>query len=220
MTDTPEESLGLRASKKIATRRALRRSAIELVLEHGLDGVTVEDIAVRAGVSPRTFFNYFPTKESALVGIDPDVVTTLLDTLRERPAAETPLQALCEVLIGRAPLTESDRDLWEARHTLARRHPSLSSERYGASAAWNDQLTAVFAERLGLEEPDAYCRLVAEVGSMARRTAVGLWLDSPREQSLVPLLRATFDLIAAGLPVDHSQFPPRGRFSPTRSASS
>lgn len=59
---------GLRYRKKIKARTSVERAALELVLERGYDGVTVEDICVRAEVSKKTFFNYFPSKVAAIVG--------------------------------------------------------------------------------------------------------------------------------------------------------
>jgi len=71
--------VSLRERKKLATRRLLRRAALELVGERGLANVTVEDIAEAADVSPRTFFNYFPSKEAALFGGEPDRAAGLRD---------------------------------------------------------------------------------------------------------------------------------------------
>ena len=84
----------LRERKKLATRRLLRRTTLELVARHGFPNVTVEDIAEAADVSPRTFFNYFPSKEAALFGPDPSRGMSL----RERIAHESPGAPALDVL--------------------------------------------------------------------------------------------------------------------------
>jgi len=85
---------GLRERKKLATRLALHQAALELVAERGLDGVSVDDIAARADVSPRTFFNYFSTKDEAVLGLDPTATERLVAAFRARPATESPVQAM------------------------------------------------------------------------------------------------------------------------------
>ncbi len=74
---------GLRERKKRARREALVDAAQTLVLERGLDAVTVEDICAAVGVSPRTFFNYFPAKDDAVLGLEdfsvrPEVVASFV----------------------------------------------------------------------------------------------------------------------------------------------
>ena len=63
----------LRSKKARLTRNALHEAAITRVLEDGLACATVANIAADAGVSTRTFFNYFETKEDAIVGLGPEV---------------------------------------------------------------------------------------------------------------------------------------------------
>lgn len=63
---------GLRERKKRATRAALAEAAVRLAAEHGAEKVTVEAISAAAGVSVRTFFNYFDSRDEAFVVIDAD----------------------------------------------------------------------------------------------------------------------------------------------------
>lgn len=85
-TTEGDRPVGLRERKRRATRAAIERAAITLVDECGYDGVTVAQICDRANVSQGTFFNYFPTKDAAIVGIgvyelDPKTVHAAFDRL-------------------------------------------------------------------------------------------------------------------------------------------
>ena len=83
---------GLRERKKLATRLALHEAALRLVAERGLDAVSVDDIADQADVSPRTFFNYFPSKVDAVLGLDPEAPRRQADAFLGRPADESPFR--------------------------------------------------------------------------------------------------------------------------------
>src|SRR5579872_3259064 len=93
-----EPPVSLRERKKLATRRLLRRAALGLVAERGLANVTVEDIAEAAEVSPRTFFNYFPSKEAVLFGGDPDRAAALRAAIVSTVPGQPALDALRLVL--------------------------------------------------------------------------------------------------------------------------
>src|SRR6478609_8652693 len=92
--DHRQVTSGLRERKKLATRLALHAAALQLVAERGLDHVSVDDIAARADVSPRTFFNYFSSKDEAVLGLDPEAIHRQVRALHDRPAAESPVEAL------------------------------------------------------------------------------------------------------------------------------
>src|SRR6188472_1015635 len=98
-----ETTGGLRERKKEATRRALHEAAVRLTVEHGLDEVTVEAIADAAGVSRRTFSNYFGGKEDALLYGGEQRMRSMLEAFEARPPEEsswTALRASFGVLYG------------------------------------------------------------------------------------------------------------------------
>src|ERR1700722_11417966 len=100
MTVTPATGppVSLRERKKLATRRLLRRAALELVAERGLSNVTVEDIAEAGEVAPRTFFNYFASKEAVLFGGDPERAADLRERVASWEPGKSALDALRVVL--------------------------------------------------------------------------------------------------------------------------
>ncbi|MGG5171971.1 TetR family transcriptional regulator [Pseudarthrobacter sp. J1738] len=59
---------GLRDRKRLKTRKAVTAAARSLTATHGLNGFTIEEVCEQVGISRRTFFNYFPSKEDAILG--------------------------------------------------------------------------------------------------------------------------------------------------------
>lgn len=88
---------GLREQNKTVTRRAIQRAAVELFEEQGYDATTVDDVASRANVAPRTFFRYFPSKELTL--FSEDVSERLAILVLAAPAHLSPL-AVLEYSVG------------------------------------------------------------------------------------------------------------------------
>lgn len=91
---------GRREENKARTRSALEQAAARLFEQHGFAATTVRDIAAAAGVGERTFFRYFPSKEDLVLQQVRDLIPGLTDAIRARPAAEPPLTALCEAIVG------------------------------------------------------------------------------------------------------------------------
>ena len=71
----PGSDLGLREQKRLATKHRIEDAATRLVDESSFDKVTIEEICEAAGISRRTFFNYFSTKESAVIGASSEPLT-------------------------------------------------------------------------------------------------------------------------------------------------
>jgi AcrR family transcriptional regulator len=166
---------GLRERKKRQVRDSMHRAALELVAEHGLDSVTVEMIAERAGVSPRTFFNHWSTKETAILGL---VIHSPVDfqrqLLTEAPDA-TPEQALRIVLRTLTRAAETDLDLRELKKEVLRREPQLHAVSAGRTIHMQAALVAAFEQRVrhGAMPPERIDELDAEMGEAFSEISTG-----------------------------------------------
>jgi AcrR family transcriptional regulator len=192
---------GLRERKKAETRQGLMTAAVRLAEELGPERVTVEAIAEAAGVSPRTFFNYFQSKEDAIVGVSPTETIELLEDLAARPADEAPFDSLRAMALAAAARLEAKADDMMARHRLTQAHPSLAMRRAARFTEVERLLAEVIAERTGLDvDRDPYPMLAASAALSAIRVAMSAWQERDRRGPLVDLLDETFTLLALGLP--------------------
>ena len=193
---------GLRERKKLATRLALHQAALQLVAERGLDGVSVDDIAARADVSPRTFFNYFPTKDDAVVGIDASAVGQAAERFAARPAHESPVEALRAVHAQQASeMAGEPETLWPLRLRVIDEHPVLIARLHAVFGSAERALAEAIAVRTGTAAgADLYPTLLAAVSGVAMRAALHAWLASDFTASLPALVDEAWDALAAGLP--------------------
>jgi AcrR family transcriptional regulator len=193
---------GLRERKKAETRRALSSAAVRLARAHGPDGVTIEAIAAAAGVSPRTFFNYFASKDDAIVGIAPAEASGLVRDLADQPGDATPLDALRGMCMAAVPRVEESADELWARHQLAQDHPHLAARRAAAFAEVERRLAAEIARRTGRDlDRDPYPVLVVTAASGALRTALSVWQERGRTEPLADVLDEAFRHVEAGFMV-------------------
>ncbi|MFI2200205.1 TetR/AcrR family transcriptional regulator [Streptomyces sp. NPDC020192] len=95
---TGETEPGRRDRKKAATRRTLLQTATRMFAERGYQETTVKDIAAAAGVTERTFFRYFPSKEDLVFAEILDFVPLVQQEILRRPAGEPPLRAVLNSL--------------------------------------------------------------------------------------------------------------------------
>jgi AcrR family transcriptional regulator len=186
-----------RTLNKLATHRALASAARELTLEQGLDAVTVDDIADAAGVSPRTFFNYFSCKEEAIVGADATVINAAADQVRNRPADEDPFTALLAVLTAGEDAEYARR--WKVRAELTAQYPELMPRHLAAIVAFERALTSAVADRLGTDaETDPYPKLIVTSAVAALRSTMEWWLDNGQPIPFRDALGNAFALLASG----------------------
>ncbi|MFI6094617.1 TetR/AcrR family transcriptional regulator [Lentzea sp. NPDC051213] len=191
---------GLRERKKAATKAALGDAAWSLCVEHGLDGVTVEQIAHAAGVSLRTFFNYFSSKEEAVVAGDSTMAEAFVQAFTLRPAGEPVLVALREALNSLYP-RHVDLDRLRQLREL-RRTPALLPHLFNAYSAREQELTAAIAVRCGVDaDEDPYPAVAASTFLASMRAVVQWWLDTPQASeryTAAELVGKMIDQLGAG----------------------
>ena len=164
---------GLRERKKQATRKTLREAALRLALERGPDNVRVDDIAEAAGVSPRTYNNYFSSREQAIVAaVTAEREARVAAAVAARPAAVRLADAITEAIVEQ--YTEPGDDARDALLLITTR-PALRAAFLGAAAGIEHPLTAVIAERIGDTGQHTAQVLAASVAA-AVRIALERWL--------------------------------------------
>jgi AcrR family transcriptional regulator len=200
MNDQP----GLRQRKKLATREALRLAALRLAVEKGWEQVRVEDIAAEAGVSPRTFNNYFASKDEAFLATAYDRGARMQAALAARPADEPLWPAVINAVVG--GFADEAVDLRQARRI--RPTPALAAEQLKAIMVIERALADEIARRIGADlEHDLYPRLVAGAAISATRVTVEHWLRSESDLPFPPVLREALERVAAGLPLPAERRP-------------
>jgi AcrR family transcriptional regulator len=182
---------GLRERKKLATRQALIRAAVRLAVERGVENVRIEDIAAAAGVSPRTYHNYFPSREAAICALRADQGRRIGAALLARPADEPLPAAITHAMLeqyadGREPMREVVR--------LVGQNPVLLGEFLKAGMALERELAAAIAERSGTDaERDLFPQILAAAVSGAMRVATQCWMQPEVTTPYAALLRAALE---------------------------
>ena len=200
--------VSLRERKKLATRRQLRRAALELVAERGLANVTVEDIAEAADVSPRTFFNYFPSKEAVLFGGEPDRAAALRDRVARLAPGAPAVQVLRTVMAQDAEAGAAELRLlggdpadWLRRMKVARTDPHVRAAQAAHMATIERAIGEGLATRLGTDlDTDPYPWVLAAAAVGVVRACMAFWAGSGGAVRPGRLVEQAFQALAEGLP--------------------
>jgi AcrR family transcriptional regulator len=194
----PAERLGLRERKKLATRREIGAAAMRLAVERGLDNVTVEDIAMAANVSPRTFNNYFASKPEAISALGIDRAVLIAATLSERPAAEPLWDAITAAVLEHYDAVLSPRGAWREGMRRVLLSPAMRGEYLKTNAAMQQALAGAIAERTGLDaDRDLLPVVLAGAVTTASQRAVRRWFDADPPVELRPLVAEALSALAS-----------------------
>lgn len=190
---TPVE--GLRSRKRRETSQRITDAGISLFIEKGYEGATLEDIAARAGISRRTFFYYFKSKDDILLSAQSGLGEMIVATLRKAPPGQRPLDAIRDAITEvcgpypAAEIIQLDRLMRSSQVVQARRQASyIEHER---------TLFAALRELWPEPKRETGLRLVAMLAIGTMRLAFEALCQEGGQRSVVELLNEAFDAIKA-----------------------
>ncbi|MCL2586507.1 MAG: TetR family transcriptional regulator [Streptosporangiales bacterium] len=200
----PTPSLAQRKRQLVADE--LSEAALQLLALKGFDAVTIDEIAIAAGVSKRTFFRYFASKEDVVVRFLADLGTGISTELAARPEGEQPSAALHHA-VGAALESCAGHTDHAARALrvvqLILRTPALRARFVEHQARWRDDLAAVLARRLALDPARSlYPALAAGMALAAFDAVLQRWSDSDGAEDPADLASRAFAALAPALDGD------------------
>jgi AcrR family transcriptional regulator len=206
VTDLKEP--GLRERKRTATRHAIERAALELSLDKGYENVTVDEIAEAADVSPRTFFNYFPSKEAAVLGHapegpEPERIAAFLGAPPEQPVLDGIRVLLSSVIDAKSDEdTRVAHELQEKRMQVMLRQPQLFRQRMENMEELTNKMIELVSQRLAVLDPSIEgdqpalrerSQLVVFVSFAGLRHAWASWAERGGRGRLAECVKRSFD---------------------------
>lgn len=207
MLEEPGAGLGLRERKRLATRRAIQVAVLKLVAERGLDGVTVDEVSRVADISPRTFFNYFASKEEALLGDAPVLPSgPVIEDFAAGGGSARMFDDLATVIIGSGEKSLEDMEMMHLRHSLVKQYPELFAMRMATMRKFENELAEVVARRLVADDPglarvpetlENRARLATMVAFAAMRHAWTCWATDEPTSGLSARLTESFGELKA-----------------------
>ncbi|GAA2433581.1 TetR family transcriptional regulator [Streptomyces macrosporus] len=191
---------GLRERRRRETRQEIHAAALRLARRHGFDKVTIEMISTEAGVSPRTFFNYFPNKEAAAVfgprELSSEAAAAFVAAGPARPGEV--LRDLTRLLLRQLAESPPERRDMHDIFALAHEHPGVLAAMLAQFDTFRTGVAATVAERMGRQPDDEVPNLIASVALTAVRTGLERWSrDEPvdGEDSPVPYVERSVALL-------------------------
>jgi AcrR family transcriptional regulator len=173
--------MGLRERKLMATRLAIETAAVDLSIDHGIDAVTIEEIATEADVSSRTFFNHFSCKEDAILGAPRQRPSREeLDVALAGSSASEIFDSIERYTTALLAMADGRGDLQRKRHDLLAANPELFSRQVMQFIELEEYLVHQIAARLTNPDQSSVsvdqARIIVMLAGSAIRLAAENWM--------------------------------------------
>jgi TetR/AcrR family transcriptional regulator, regulator of mycofactocin system len=191
---SPETHADIRTRKKARTRLAIQDAALDLFAEQGFEATTVEQIALRADVSPSTFFRYFATKADIILSDHDTQLGQLCAEVRNQPQAIRELEVVRRALQAAwVPNIDPVRTIRTERAVA--RSAYLCGAAYFVGRRWMDEVGAALADRRGESDSLEECLMVARTAMGVFGAATEQWAASEAEENFGALIDRGFAML-------------------------
>jgi AcrR family transcriptional regulator len=190
-----QQPTGLRARKREETLARITQEALRLFVKRGFEAVTLDEIAQAAGISRRTFFHYFASKEDlAFAWLDAST-GAMVAAVADRPAGEPPLAMALHAIL--ACMTPMPRAQAFALARLINETPVLRDRSQSKYGRLETALAGAIAARQGLKKDDLKVRLAAMTAAGTLRVASQRWYESGGSEDLAVFARRVVKAVMA-----------------------
>lgn len=194
---------GLRARKRAATLARIEKAALELATEHGYEAVTVDMVCDEAMISPRTFFNYFGSKEGAFLGATPPLPSDAEIAAFVEASGTDILGDFIELLALSLIGHEPDSELLRSRRSLIQATPELAKSELARMGEMYEQLVSVILRRFARQGrtpetvPDLAdeARMVVALSGGVMHHAMRAWFENNTRATAYELLQQSLALV-------------------------
>ncbi|TAA27118.1 TetR/AcrR family transcriptional regulator [Pseudoxanthomonas winnipegensis] len=189
---------GLRERKQRETRQRIAEAALRLFLSEGYERTTLDAIAAAAGISRRTFFSYFKSKDDIILfGMEADWAELIAELLKTSPDVP-PLDAVQDVMVRR--IARYTTEEMAAIDHLMLSSASLLARKQASYAKQEQALFLALCEVWRQPERQTALRMVAMASIGAMRLALQAWREQTgRRKPPAQFLRDAFESLRAGL---------------------
>lgn len=189
------QSVGVRQRKRQETLRRITDAGVCLFIEKGFEGATVEEIAAAAGISRRTFFHYFESKDDILLSLQSHVGELFAAEVRQAPPAGSPFELVRNAALKVCASIPSDDML--AIDRLMRGSASVQARKQASYRQQEEALFAALRDRWPEPERETRLRVLALVAVGATRLASEMFNQEGGARPFDEVLRGAFNAISA-----------------------
>jgi AcrR family transcriptional regulator len=195
----PSERTPVRARARQALRAEITAQALGLFSERGFSAVTADEIAEAMGVSRRTLFRLFATKEDIVLAAFDNLGEEVLAAFRERPAEEPPWTALRHALGAAVARLEQRPATFFELHEVIAQTPALRGRLLAQRDGWRAAFAQELSARTAATRDELACELMATAAIGAFDVATEMWARTRGGRRLSRLLDNSLELLGTGL---------------------